>query len=124
MDRQLFFTLGDVVANLFVGFVMAAVAWLLVGTGWNMLIAMVAMMVLGMGLAVFLWFPIGIVLGAMEAMVPMMLTGMLSGMVVGMTAAMSSLSFSDASWKGLISGFVCFAFVWVMNSRLRGPQAL
>ena len=44
MDNRLFFVIGDLVANVVCGTLAGLVAWAIVGTGWNMWLAMFAMM--------------------------------------------------------------------------------
>ena len=46
MDNRLYFVLGDLLANITLGALIGALAVALVGTGWNMWLAMVMMMVL------------------------------------------------------------------------------
>ena len=84
MDSRLYFVLGDLAANILCGAIIGAVCYLIFDPDWNMLAAMFFAMGVGMVVSMLLWFPTSIVLGAMEAMLPMMLTGMYSGMVVGM----------------------------------------
>lgn len=86
MDRRWYFAVGDFCASLLVGIVAAIAAWAIVSPGWNMWLAMAAMMPLGMVIGLVLFFPIGALLGAQEAMIPSMYTGMWAGMVVGMRA--------------------------------------
>ena len=120
MDNRLFFVIGDLVANLGCGALAGLAAWAIVGPGWNMWLAMFAMMALGMAVGFVLFLPLSLKLGMMEAMLPLMLSGMLGGMVVGMLAAMVPLSWEDALAHGAVSGFAGILCIWVANSILRG----
>lgn len=123
MDNRLYFVLGDLFANIIVGLLVGGLSWLIVSTGWNMWLAMVLMMAVGMLAALILWIPVGIQFGAIEAMVPAMLSGMLSGMVLGMWCAMVALSGTAASAIGGVCGLVGIVFIWVANNSLRGISA-
>lgn len=120
MDHRLFYVIGDFLANLALGVIVGVISWAIVGPGWHMIVAMFAMMALGMLLGLIFFFPAAIKLGAMEAMVPLMFTGMLSGMVVGMAAAMTPIPLADALAMGAASGAAGIGFIWVANSMLRG----
>lgn len=120
MDHRLFYVVGDFLANLLLGVIVGVISWAIVGPGWNMIVAMFAMMALGMLLGLVFFFPAAIKLGAMEAMVPLMFTGMLSGMVVGMAGAMMPVPLADALAMGAASGVAGIGFIWVANSMLRG----
>jgi hypothetical protein len=122
MDSRLYFVLGDLGSNIFIGLVVGWLSALLVGVGWNMYLAMVVTMVLGMVVGTILWFPLGILFGAMELMVPAMVTGMVSGMVVGMWAAMVPLGASEAAIIGGVCGLASIVLVWITNNSLRGVR--
>ncbi len=122
MDTRLFFVLGDLLANVAGGAVVGWLVWLLIPAGWNMWLAMVLAMALGMLFAFVLFIPFSVVLGAMEVMVPLMLTGMAAGMVVGMRAAMGAIGSGGALFEGAVCGLACIVAVWVLNNQLRGPQ--
>jgi hypothetical protein len=120
MDHRLFFVAGDFLANLLVGAIVGLVCWAIVSPSWNMWIAMFAMMPVGTVVGLIMFFPIGIKLGAMEVMVPLMFSGELSGMVVGMGAAMAVLTPGQAALLGAASGMAGIFFVWAANTLLRG----
>ncbi len=120
MDHRLYFVLGDLVANTLVGALIGSLAALIVGPGWNMNVATLVLMCLGMLIAGFLSLIIGVLFGAMEVMVPVMLTGMVSGMVVGMWAAMTPLSVTTAALIGAVCGLVTIVGVWIVNNAVRG----
>ncbi len=120
MDHRFVYVVGDFFASLVIGVIVGLVAWYLVSPGWNMWLAMFAMMALGMVLGLVLYFPIASRLGAMEAMIPAMYTGMWSGMVVGMIGAMMELPMRHAAELGAACGVAEIIFIWIANSILRG----
>ncbi len=120
MDHRLFFVVGDFLANLAVGVIVAAIAWWLVPFGANMWFAMFAMMALGMVVGLIFFFPVGMKLGAMEVMIPVMYSGMWSGMMVGMVAAMTPLHLGHALALGAACGVAEITFIWIVNTLLRG----
>jgi len=124
MENRWYFFVGDIVANLTTGVVAGVACWLLVGPEWNMWLAMIIAMALGMLVAGLLFIPFSILFGAMEVMVPIMLSGMLAGMVVGMWCAMSAVSLSGAVFVGGASGLVGLAVVWGFHLMLRGRVEL
>ena len=124
MDSRLYFTLGDVLANVVIGAIVALPVCLLVDPGWNMFIAMLVTMAVGMIVAFLLSIPFSYFFGAMEVMVPTMLTGMVSGMVVGMWGAMEPLGYATAAAAGGVAGLVSINAVWLANQQLRGPQSM
>jgi hypothetical protein len=119
MERRLYFIAGDLLACGFVGALAATAASLLVGSGWNMLLAMLVGMAVGMALALpgaLLFMPF---FGAMEVMVPAMLSGMLAGMAIGMAEAMISLTLASAAWYGAQIGFGTLVVTSLLNGWLR-----
>ena len=120
MDHRLYFIFGDLVSNMVAGILIALCAILLVGTGWNMFVAMIVMMALGMLLCLPLSLALGILFGAMEIMVPVMLTGMFSGMIGGMWLAMAEVPALRLVWLGAITGLLITCIIWLVNARLRG----
>ncbi len=122
MDSRVYFVLGDLLSNIAIGALIGLVAVLVVGTQWNMWLAMFLMMVVGMAISFPLSLAFGIYFGAMEIMVPAMLTGMMSGMVVGMWHPMSPLSVSEGAIVGALTGLIVLNAVWVANTALRGVR--
>ena len=121
MDKRLYYVLGDLLGNIFVGIVVAWLTWLIVATGWNMWLTMFVMMAFGMLVSLFLFFPLGYFFGAMEVMVPTMLTGMLSGMVVSMRCAMHHTELNSALFIGGVCGLAGIVAVWVLNNHIQNP---
>ena len=120
MDHRPYFIFGDLVSNMAAGILIALCAALLVGTGWNMFVAMLVMMALGMILCLFLSLALGILFGAMEIMVPVMLTGMFSGMISGMWLAMAEVPVLSLIRLGAATGLVITCVIWLVNAGLRG----
>ena len=120
MDHRFYFIFGDLVSNVTAGILIALCAALLIGTGWNMFVAMIVMMALGMVLCLFLSLALGILFGAMEIMVPVMLTGMLSGMFSGTWRAMTDVAAMQLVYLGTVTGLVVTCIIWLVNARLRG----
>jgi hypothetical protein len=120
MDNRLYFVLGDILSNIVIAALIGALAVVIVDTGWNMWLAMILMMVIGMALALPGAFLFGYWFGAMEIMVPVMQAGMWSGMVVGMWQAMSPLSVQQGVLIGAVTGLVVLNVIWVANIALRG----
>ena len=122
MDKRFYFILGDLLVNSLTGALVGLVCNLLIDTGWNMWIAMFVAMAIGMGMALVLFFPAGMLFGAMEVMVPQMQSGMWAGMVVGMWAAMHPLDNIAALEVGALCGLAVIIIIWALNSLMRGPQ--
>ena len=123
MDHRLYFIAGDLISNIGVGIVIALSAALLIGSGWNMFIAMVVMMALGMISGLLLSLALGILFGAMEIMVPVMLTSMFSGMFSGMWLAMTDVALAQLVYLGAVTGLAVTCIIWLVNARLRGISA-
>ncbi len=120
MDNRLYFVLGDILSTIVIAALIGALSVVIVDTGWNMWLAMILMMVIGMALALPGAFLFGYWFGAMEIMVPVMQAGMWSGMVVGMWQAMSPLSVQQGMLIGAVTGLVVLNVIWVANIALRG----
>ena len=121
MPNRIYFLLGDLLSNLTVGAIAAALSVLFIDAQWNMFTGMVLGMACGMVVAILLG-PLLFMryFGAMEVMVPTMLGGMLSGMVVGMGAAMMDYTLIDAVKHGAAIGFVVLVFCAYANYLIRG----
>lgn len=119
MELRPFFLIGDVVANGSIGGVVGALSALLVDPSWNMWVAHVVCMVLGMALAFPLALPFMAFFGAMEVMVPTHLAGMGAGMWVGMEAAMAPVSAGSGFATGVWVGLAALAFCSLADVLLR-----
>ena len=122
LDNRLFCVLGDVAATVLTGAVVGWLSWLIVDTDWNMFIAMLILMPIGMFVALLMWIPASMLLVAMECMIPMMLAGMVSAMFVGMWLAMSPLGAEVAFMLGAVFGLLAMVVVWILNNSARGSQ--
>lgn len=124
METRPYFIFGDIISVAIVGVICSLACSALIGSGWNMLIAMLVGMAVGMVLA----FIIAVVLlswlfGAMEIMVPTMLTGMFSAMIVSMQASMSPLSNSAVIQTGLLVAIVTLVMTYLANLILAGVSS-
>ena len=116
MEKRLYFIFGDILSNAAIGGLTGLGAAGLVSTGWNMLIGMGIGMLVGMGmsfLALLIFCPF---FGAMEVMLPTMLAGML----LGMAAAMQTLSQSQAAGIGAMICIGAMLAVFMFNAKLQG----
>ena len=120
MQDKLYFLVGDTIANAFTGTIAALSCLMVFDSEWNMLLAMMLGMALGMFVSLI---SISLVFiryfGAMEIMVPTMLGGMLSGMLFAMGITMTELSASDAIVGGALVGLLTLLATRVADSKLR-----
>ena len=123
MDNRLFFVIGDILVCLVVGSITGWLSSLIVGVGWNMMVAMILAMLLGMIVGGLLFFPLGMLFGAMEVMLPAMLSGMISGMLVGMWSTMETITQLSGLGYGAVCGMGCLITIWVVNNQVRGIQS-
>lgn len=122
MDSRWYFVLGDLFSNLLVGAIAGWLCVLVVGEGWNMVLAMLLAMAIGMLVGLFLWPPLAVLFGAMEVMVPIMFSGMVSGMFLGMAATMRPIGHLEALQTGALYGLGSLVFIWILNSFMRGAR--
>jgi hypothetical protein len=121
MPNRLYFLLGDVISNLSGGAAAGVLSVLFVNPEWNMFAGTLVgaaggvLVALLLGPLLFMRY-----FGAMEVIVPMMLGGMLSGMIVGMRAAMVHYSFPEALEQGAVIGLVVFIFCSYANYLIGG----
>ena len=124
METRPYFVLGDVLANSVVGALVGLASAAVFGPGWNMIIAMLAGMALGMVISLPALLGFVVLFGAMEVMVPAMTTGMVAGMVVSMSATMGPLSFASAAVLGVKSGLGVLAAIYLANIIVKRRAAL
>ncbi len=124
METRPYFVLGDVLANSVVGALVGLASAAVFGPGWNMIIAMLAGMALGMVISVPALLGVVVLFGAMEVMVPAMTTGMVAGMVVSMSATMGPLSFASAAVLGVKSGLGVLVAIYLANIIVKRRAAL
>lgn len=122
MDYRPYFIVGDLVSNILVGAVVGLLCAVTVSVGWPMFVVMLFTMLLGMGVALMLFFPLSILFGAMEIMLPTMFSGMMSGMVVGMWCTMAPQTPGSGAMVGSVCALVSLVVLWVIDYRLRGVR--
>lgn len=122
METRPYFVVGDISSNLTAGACVGGVCALVLPTGWNMFVAMVAGMALGTVLSLPLGFLFSGLFGALETLLPVMTTGMVAGMVVAMQSSMVTMRFSDASRLGALCGCVVLVASYLANAWIR-PRA-
>lgn len=119
METRPYFVFGDLVANAVVGALSALLVVWVVGTGWNMFVAMFVGMALGMAIALPIALGFGPLFGAMEVMAPVMVSGMMVGMVVGMWAAMEEIAAGRAAGVGVVCAWITLAATYAFNAFVR-----
>jgi hypothetical protein len=124
VERRLYFLLGDVMANASIGAGAGLAASALVDTSWNMLVAMVVTMFVGHLIAVLGSLIFTPLFGGFEVMLPTMLTGMESGMIVGMAGAMRPLGTGQAAVLGALIGLAVLSATSFLNDRIRAQTEL
>ena len=124
METRPYFVLGDVLANSVVGALVGLASAAVFGPGWNMIIAMLAGMALGMVISLPALLGFVVLFGAMEVMVPAMTTGMVAGMVVSMSATMGDLTLAQAALLGAKSGLGVLVAIYLANVVVKRRAAL
>ena len=119
METRPYFVLGDLAVNVAAGIVVALVSAALFGPGWNMVLAMIVGMALGMMISLPIAIASGALFGAMEVMIPVMTTGMVAGMVVSMAAAMDEIGLGSAARLGAYSGIGVAIATYVANALIK-----
>ncbi len=122
METRPYFVAGDIVSNLAVGALVGGACALLLGTGWNMFVAMIV----GMALGVMISLPLALLLsaffGALETILPVMTTGMVAGMVISMEASLAAMGVADAAWLGCLCGLGVVVATYLANGVIK-PRA-
>ncbi len=111
--------LGDLAVNIVAGSVIAVITAALFGPSWNMVLAMIVGMALGMLISLPIAILSGALFGAMEVMIPVMTTGMVAGMLVSMVAAMGEVALGWSARVGAIIGIGVAIATYVANSVIR-----
>ncbi|MFO7557433.1 MAG: hypothetical protein R6X10_01270 [Desulfobacterales bacterium] len=121
--KRLYFIFGDLAANSFIGSITAILTASLVGNSWHMLFAMAAGFAVGMILSLilggFIFVPL---FGAMEVTVPTMISGIASGMVVGIWASIASLDPFMVIVVGAFIGIISIILTYSFNIALIGRK--
>lgn len=119
MEKRLYFVLGDVACAAVIGGVAGVLGAAVVSPVWNMWLAMLVGMILGMVISTPLSFAFMPFFGAMEIMVPAMTCGMFSGMWVAMAGAMQPLSVGVGLRAGVGIGLGVLVVIYALNALLR-----
>ncbi|VVM06417.1 putative methyltransferase YcgJ [Methylacidimicrobium cyclopophantes] len=122
-NPSLLFPLGDYLAGIFTGTLVAAAVRSLVAPGFDMALAMVLGMVVGMVIHLLLGFVLGPLLGMFQTMIPGSWIGMYGGMLFAMRDSMGAGSHTWVSALGvgaLFGGMAVGAF-HLYDRILRGP---
>ena len=119
METRPYFVVGDLSCSLVVSVLTAVAATAMVTQAWPMPAAMLVGMFLGMAVAAVGILVFGPFFGMIELQMPAMIGGMLTGMLVAMTAATRPLPASTASVVGASLGLMTFVAVWMADARLR-----
>lgn len=116
------YSVGDLGATIFVGVATALTVHTVIGPHWHIALAMLAGMVLGMGVHLVIGVLLLPLLGGIEAMVAPGLTGMYGGMYFAMHEAMMKEHESPgvAIRAGAILGALVFAGVAIYHRSVRG----
>jgi len=114
------FKIADFLIPTIVGGITGYFAFLFVSPGWNMMLAMLVGMLVGMAAQIPVML-IGMPLfGAFEIMLPAMSAGMASGMVSGMLAAKFVLPGGASFLFGSGIGVLVILYVQIQNRKLQG----
>lgn len=120
--RRVMFSVGDHVAGAVTGAATAGVVGITVTPAWDMALAMVAGMGIGMAVHVVLMLLCGPVLGMFQVMVPGSLIGMYGGMIFGMRDSMvhgdpHGYGVLAGAFFGLIVVAAVHAYDWALRAR-------
>jgi len=124
LETRPYFLVGDLLANVTVGALVGVASAAVFDPGWNMILAMLAGMALGMVLSLPSLLGFVALFGAMEIMVPAMTTGMVAGMVVSMSATMEELPFASAAALGAKSGLGVIVAIYLANAIVKRRASL
>jgi len=114
------FKIADFVIPAIIAGLTGYYAFLFISPGWNMMLAMLVGMLVGMAAQIPVML-IGMPLfGAFEIMLPAMSAGMLSGMLSGMLATMFVLSGGVSFLLGSGIGVPIILYVQIQNRKLKG----
>ncbi|MDD4932913.1 MAG: class I SAM-dependent methyltransferase [Methylacidiphilaceae bacterium] len=122
-NGSLLFPVGDYLAGILTGAIVAAAVRGLVGPGFDMVLAMVLGMVVGMGIHLLLGLVLGPILGMFQTMVPGSWIGMYGGMLFAMRDSMGagSTRWTSALGVGALFGAIAVAGFRFYDRILRGP---
>ena len=122
METRPYFVLGDIFSNVAAGALIGGACAVVLPHGWNMVVAMIAGMVIGMATSLPIAFLLSGLFGAMETLLPVMMTGIVAGMVVAMQASLTAARFEDAARTGGLCGLGVVTATYLANAFIR-PRA-
>ncbi|MFO7559165.1 MAG: hypothetical protein R6X10_10080 [Desulfobacterales bacterium] len=114
------FKIADVLIPTIVGGITGYYAFQFVSPGWNMMLAMLVGMLVGMAAqipVILIGMPL---FGAFEIMLPAMSAGMLSGMLSGMLASKFVLPGGVTFLFGSGIGVLVILYIQIQNRKLKG----
>ncbi|MGD9897061.1 MAG: class I SAM-dependent methyltransferase [Candidatus Methylacidiphilaceae bacterium] len=122
-DRAILFPLGDYLAGVLTGTLVAGAIRGLVGPGFDMVLAMIVGMAVGMAIHLLLGLVLGPLLGMFQTMVPGSWIGMYGGMLFAMRDSMGagSPTLASALGVGALFGATAVAGFHLYDRILRGP---
>ena len=123
LARRLYFGVGDLLANPGISALVALMVSVLVANSWHVAPGMVVGMALGIVVAV-----VGLILltpffGAFEIMLPGMTGAMVTGMIVGMRAAMTPIDPGGEAGLGAVIGLAVLIAVRLLDRKIRHQEA-
>ncbi|MFV1976859.1 MAG: hypothetical protein ACC651_14010 [Candidatus Scalindua sp.] len=116
----MYFKIGDFSVSIIIGGMTGLCTFWVVGTCWNMLLAMFIGMCIGMISQILISLIFMPLFGHLEIMIPSMITGMLSGMCSGMIAVAYPLPLRIAFVLGGGVGIIVCLWVYKRNRQLQG----
>ena len=123
MEHRIYFIIGDILSVATTGAAVSLACLALTPSDWNMFIAMLAGMAIGMITALVISGALFVrYFGAMEVMVPSMLTGMFTGMFISMAATMSSPTYSASACFGVVTGLITLFSTYYFNKNITKTQ--
>jgi hypothetical protein len=117
----MYYKISDFLTSISIGGLTGLCTYWIVGTGWNMLLAMFLGMVIGMVLPILLFILIFMPLfGTIEIMIPSMITGILTGISSGIIISLYALPSSLALVIGGGIGVLVCAWIYIRTYQLKG----
>ena len=114
--------MGDIVSNVVAGALVGGACAVLLPPEWNMAVAMITGMALGVATSLPAGFLLSGLFGAMETLLPVMTTGMVAGMAVAMQSSLTAIRPEDAAWIGGLCGLSVVIATYLANAFIK-PRA-
>lgn len=122
METRRYFVMGDIVSNVVAGALVGGACAVLLPPEWNMAVAMITGMALGVATSLPAGFLLSGLFGAMETLLPVMTTGMVAGMAVAMQSSLTAIRPEDAAWIGGLCGLSVVIATYLANAFIK-PRA-